>query len=88
MKISKITWDTLKELIVQGFWFCLLASIMYFGLKAPIMYFFTGMLGINYILGGFFAGVIVTVITFFFSKFWIFRGKGGDNNKRKWVPVL
>lgn len=81
----KLTKAALKELFVQGFWFCLVATFFYFGMKAPFMFLFTSILGINYILGGFFAGVIVTVITFFLSKFWIFKPKEQGKGKRKWL---
>jgi hypothetical protein len=65
------TWDVVK----RGFWFCLVATFFYFGVKAPIMYLFTSIMGINYIVGGFLAGVIVTVGSFLLTEFGIYKPK-------------
>jgi len=49
---------------------------VYWMAKAPLIWFFSEILGLWYILSAFIVGIIVTVIGFIFNEFWIWR-KGG-----------
>jgi Flp pilus assembly protein TadB len=69
----KITRDVIK----RGFKFSLTALIIYFCLKTPIMWFLTDILHIHYILSGAISGIIVTVLMFIPSEFWVFKQKVG-----------
>jgi hypothetical protein len=62
-----------KALIIRGFKYCAVALAFYFGAKAPIMWLFTSVLGVNYIVSGAIAGILVTLLTFFLAETWIFK---------------
>jgi len=71
-----------KDVIKRGFQYSLTALLVYFVLKSPMTWFLTDILHIHYILSGAISGIIVTILTFIPSEFWIFK------DKTKKVPVI
>lgn len=75
----KITKDVLK----RGFHYSVIALAVYFLVKSPITWLLTDILGVHYILSGAISGIVVTILTFIPTEFWIFKNKG-----KKKVAVL
>jgi len=55
--------------------FILSAFIIYFVLKAPVMWLLTDFLSLHYIWSGFVAGSIITLLNFIPSEFWVWKKK-------------
>jgi putative flippase GtrA len=79
MKIPKITRDVLK----RGFNYSLTALVIYFLIKSPITVLLTDYFHIWYIFSGAISGIVVTILTFIPTEFWVFKDKNKEKNKRK-----
>jgi len=64
-----------KRRLWRLFKFCLSALIIYFVVKAPVMWLLTDILGVHYILSGAVAGALPTLLMFIPSEWWIWKPK-------------
>jgi len=55
--------------------FIVSAAMIYFVFKAPVMWFLTDVFGLHYVLSGFVAGSVITLLNFVPSEFWIWKKK-------------
>jgi putative flippase GtrA len=53
--------------------FVLSTFVVFWVVKGPIMWVLTDVLGVWYVLSAFAAGVIVTIMGFVLSEFWVWR---------------
>ena len=79
MKVPKITRDVLK----RGFNYSLTALVIYFLIKSPITVLLTDYFHIWYVFSGAISGIVVTILTFIPTEFWVFKDKNKEKSKRK-----
>ena len=55
--------------------FCFIALIVYFCVKAPIMWVFTDLLHLHYVISGAISGAVVSIAQFLPSDWWFWTRK-------------
>jgi len=63
--------DRIKRLLK----FCLSSLIIYFVVKAPIMWLLTEFGDVHYLVSGFIAGTVPTLANFVPSEYWVWKKK-------------